>query len=357
MRRPRGRSPRPRPIRPALALCLAAALLAPGAAPAPARAQSPPGVLVYDVERVAFPLTVEALGTAIANESVEIRPRVSKAIATIRFTEGQSVERGAILVTLDDAEAAAAVAASKANLVESEGQYRRGEELRQSGLVSDSELDRLRARRDADRAAVDAAESRLADTVVRAPFAGRVGLRRVSVGSLVGPSTVITTLDAMNPMKLDFDVPETALAHLRAGLPIVARSAAWPDSSFRGRVDAVDTRVDPISRTVIVRAVLPNPRGLLKPGMFLTVTLLRRDVTAIVVPEQAIVPLQSNQYLLVVGKDGTVERRAVRTGRRRPGQIEILSGVAAGETVVAEGTQKARAGEKVRIVGRIGLKP
>jgi membrane fusion protein (multidrug efflux system) len=288
---------------------------------------------------------------------VEIRPRIAKTIATIQFAEGQFVEKGAVLVTLDDVELMALVAAAKANLVESEGQYGRGQELRQSDLVPESELDRLRARRDADHAARDAAEARLADTVVRAPFAGRVGLRRVSLGSLVGPATVITTLDDTNPMKIDFNVPETALGLLAPRLSIVARSAAWPDSAFRGRVDAVDTRVDPVSRTVIVRGVLPNPRGLLKPGMFLTVTLLRRDVTAVVVPEQVIVPIQSKQYVLVVGKDGTVERREVQTGRRRPGQVEIKSGLAPGEVVVAEGTQKARHGEKVRIVGRVALKP
>ena len=185
---------------------------------------------------------------------MEIRPRIAKTIATIQFTEGQLVRKGTVLVTLDDDELRASVAAAKANTVESESQHRRGEELRQSDLIPESELDRLRARRDADRAALDAAEARLADTVVRAPFSGRVGLRRVSVGSLVSPAAVITTLDDTNPMKVDFDVPETALSHLARGLSIVAQSAAWPDSAFRGRVDAVDTRVDPVSRTVTVRA-------------------------------------------------------------------------------------------------------
>jgi membrane fusion protein (multidrug efflux system) len=308
---------------------------------------------VAEAVSVSFPLTVEALGTALANESVEIRPQVSEAISEIRFTEGQFVAKDAILVTLDDTESRAAVAAAKATLVESEGQYRRAEELRSSQLVPESEFERLRARRDADKAALDAAESRLARRTVRAPFAGRVGLRRVSVGSTVSPSTVITTLDDTDPMKLDFDVPETALGRLAKGLPIVARSAAWPDSTFRGRVDAVDTRVDPVSRTVTVRAVVPNRRGLLRPGMFLAITLTRRDIQALVVPEQAIVPEQSRQFVLVVGKNGIVERREIRPGRRRPGQVEILAGLSAGELVVAEGTQKARPGETVEIVGRI----
>lgn len=288
---------------------------------------------------------------------MEVRPRISKAIASIRFTEGQHVGKGDVLVTLDDAELRAAVAVAKATLIETESQYRRGEELQQSGLIPDSELDRLRASRDADRATLEAAEARLADTVVRAPFSGRVGLRRVSVGSMVTPSSVITTLDDTNPMKIDFDLPETVLGLVARGLPIVTRSAAWPDSVFRGRVDAIDTRVDPVSRTITVRGVLPNPAGRLKPGMFLTVSLLRRDVTAVVVPEQAIVPIQSRQFVLVVGKDLIVERREVQTGRRVPGRVEIRSGLAPGEVVVAEGTQKARDGGTVRIVGRVGLTP
>jgi len=338
-------------------LPIAIATIAALATPTPTGAQEAPGVIVSEARRISFPLTVEALGTTLANESVEIRPRISKMIAAIHFTEGQHVEKGALLVTLDDAEARAAVASARANTVESESQYRRGEELRQSDLVSESELDRLRASRDADRANLDAAEARLADTVVRAPFAGRVGLRRVSVGSLVGPATIITTLDDTNPMKIDFNVPETALGYLARGLTLVARSAAYPDSSFRGKVDAIDSRVDPVSRTIVVRGVIPNRGGLLKPGMFLTVMLQRGDVTAVVVPEQAIVPVQSKQYVLVVAKDGTVSRREVRTGRRRPGQVELLMGLEPGEVVVAEGTQKARPGEKVRVMGRIELKP
>jgi membrane fusion protein (multidrug efflux system) len=180
-----------------------------------------------------------------------------------------------------------------------------------------------------------------------------VGLRRVSVGALVGPATVITTLDDTDPIKLDFDVPETALGRLAVGLPVVARSAAWPDSAFEGEVASIDTRVDPVSRTVKVRARVPNPRGLLRPGMFLTVNLLRRDVTALMVPEQAIVPEQSEQFVFVVGEDGTVQKRRVATGRRRPGQVEVLTGLEAGETVVAEGTQKVQPGTAVEIVGSI----
>jgi membrane fusion protein (multidrug efflux system) len=343
----------PAPLATALALASVAALVP--AAPVPA--QNAPGVVVATATRVQFPLTVEALGTARANESVDIRPKITETVTAIRFTEGQHVEAGQILVTLDDAEMRAEVAAAKAALVDSESQYARAEELFRSKLVSESELESRAARRDADRAALDAAESRLSDTVIRAPFAGRVGLRRVSMGSLVAPSVVITTLDDTDTIKLDFDVPETALSRVQEGLPVTAHSAAWPDSDFAGTVASVDTRVDPVSRTVTVRALVPNRHDLLRPGMFLTVDLVREEVTALMIPEQAIVPEQSRQFVLVVGDDGIVERREVELGRRRPGQVEVTRGLAEGERVVAEGTQKARPGGAVQIVGQIEVTP
>jgi membrane fusion protein (multidrug efflux system) len=318
-------------------------------------AAADPGVVVAEAKVLRFPVTIEALGTANANESVDIRPQIAERITAIRFDEGQQVESGQDLVALEDTQARAAVASARATLVESEGQLRRARRLMETRAISAAELEQRTARRDADRAALDMAEARLADTLVRAPFAGRLGLRRVSLGSLVTPETVITTLDDTDPIKLDFDVPETAFAQLAEGLPVTARSAAWPDLVFRGEVASIDTRIDPVSRTVTVRALVPNEEGRLRPGMFLTVTVLREEVSALLIPEQAIVPEQSRQFVLVVGEDALVERRQVRTGRRRPGQVEVLSGLTEGEIVIAEGTQKARPGSRVEEVGRISL--
>lgn len=323
-------------------------------APAPAVAA---GVIIAEATRVDYPLKVEALGTARANESVEIRPKISETITAIRFTEGQQVEAGDVLVELEDAEARAAVAAARANLVDATSRYGRAQELHRSQLVPESELESLAARRDAAQAALDAAEARLSNTVVTAPFAGRLGLRRVSAGSLVGPSIIITTLDDTDIIKVDFDVPETALSHVATGLPIVAHSAAWRDTVFDGKVKSIDTRVDPVSRTITVRALVDNRQRLLRPGMFLTVELLRRDISAIVIPEQAIVPEQSRQFVLVVDGDGVVEKREIRVGRRRPGQVEVLAGLAEGERVVAEGTQKAQDGQTVEIIGEMEVGP
>jgi membrane fusion protein (multidrug efflux system) len=323
-----------------------------GARMSPAIAQDTPvgpPIVVAAAARLSFPLTVEALGTARASESVEIRPRISQTVTAIHFEEGQQVAAGAVLVELENAEAEADVAEARASLVDSQSKYERGKELYALELTSEAELEQLEARRKADQAALAAAEARLAETVVRAPFAGRLGLRRISAGALVTPGTVITTLDDTHVIKLDFDVPETALSLLGVDLPVTARSAAWPEEEFRGKVASVDTRVDPVSRSVTVRALVPNPRGLLRPGMFLTVTLLKDDITALLIPEEAVVPEQSRHFVLVVGEDDVVARREVKLGRRRPGAVEVTAGLTAGERVVVEGTQRVHDGDRVRV--------
>jgi len=310
-------------------------------------------VVIARATTIAFPIALEALGTVRANEAVDVRAQISERVTKIRFEEGDHVDAGAVLIELDATRARADVAAAKAALVESEAQLRRAASLKDARSLSQAEYDTRLAERDARRAALAVAESSLADTTVRAPFEGRVGLRRVSRCTLVTPDTIITTLDDTNPVKVDFDVPETVLANLVKGAPITAKSAAWRETTFSGEIASVDTRVDPISRTVTARAILPNPEERLRPGMFVTVTVLRDRVQALVVPEQAIVPEQSRQYVLVVDGEGMVEKREVRTGRRQPSLVEVVSGLAEGERVVAEGTQRARPGKIVDVVGEL----
>jgi membrane fusion protein (multidrug efflux system) len=323
------------------------------AADAPAQPQQQaPRVLVSAAKVQPFPLSAEALGNARANEAVDIRPEITAALTEILFEEGQRVEKGEVLVKLQNSEPLADLAAAKAALVDSESQYRRSNELFKTQVVSESQLEQLEAKRDADQAAVHAAESRLAQTVIRAPFSGQLGLRRISMGSIVSPSTIITTLDDTSQIKLDFDVPEIFLARLERGLTVTARSAAWPDLRFSGEVVSIDTRVDPVSRTVTVRALLPNEEARLRPGMFLTVSLLKENVQALMIPEQAIVPQRSKQFVLVVGSGELVEMREIKTGRRRPGEVEVLEGLSPGELVIVEGTQKARPGQPVTITVR-----
>lgn len=325
------------------------ALLQAGPAWAQPQAAVPP-VFVSEAVVLPFPLSAEALGNTRANEAVDIRSEITAAITSINFEEGQQVQQGDVLLKLENSEPLADLAARKAALVDSESQYRRSSELFKTNVVSASQLEQLEARRDADQAAVKAAESRLAHTVIRAPFAGQIGLRRVSMGSIVSPSTVITTLDDTSQIKLDFNVPEVFMSRLERGLMVTAHSAAWPDILFTGRVVSIDTRVDPASRTITVRALLPNEHGRLRAGMFMTVSLLKDDVVSLIIPEESLIPERSKQFVFVVGEGNIVERREVITGRRRPGQVEVLEGLMAGERVITEGTQQARPGMPVNII-------
>lgn len=290
---------------------------------------------------------LRALGTASANEAIEVTAKGANIVAVVRFADGERVTRGQVLVELDGAQVRAELAAAVAALTESERQFDRAQELLPTQALSKSQYDQIVATKNANAARVDAARARAEDTVIRAPFAGRVGLRRVSVGSLISPGTLITTLDDTSIIKLDFAVPEAQLTALREGLAITASAGAYPGREFAGRVTSVDSRVDPTSRSVLVRAALPNPDGALKPGMFLNVSLLRDPRTAVVIPEEALVPEQAKQYVFVV-RGTMAEKREVRIGARRPGSVEVLEGLKAGERVVIEGTVKLRDSGPVR---------
>lgn len=322
----------------------------PGAGPA-----APPTVVVsaeVRSERVSHELT--ALGSALANESIEVTSKTSNLVSAVHFRDGERVRRGQVLVELDPEQARADLEEARAAFTESTGQYQRARDLLSTRVVSQSQYEQLEATMKANRARADAATARLADTVIRAPFGGRVGLRRVSVGSLVSPGTVITTLDDTRTIKLDFTIPETGLAAVAPGLAISARSVAYPDRTFDGKVASVDSRVDPATRSVTVRAALPNPGGLLKPGMFLTVRLSRGEADVLLVPEEALVPEQGEVFVFVV-VDGTAGKRAIRAGERRVGYVQVLEGLAAGELVVTEGTQKLRDGARVSLEATVDL--
>jgi membrane fusion protein (multidrug efflux system) len=289
---------------------------------------------------------IEALGTARANESVEIRPRISSLITRVLFEEGQFVEQGDLLVELENSEIVAGLALAEASLSESRSLYNRSKELESTRAISASSLEALFAQVKVDEANVAAARAKLNHTRVRAPFSGRIGLRRVSPGSFVDTDTVITTLDDVSVIKLDFSVPETFVNVVRQGMNIVASSLVFPDRDFNGTVASIDTRLDPVSRAVEVRAVIPNDDGLLKPGMFMTVDLQRDRGDVLMAPEQAIVPEGSRQYVFVINA-GVAEKRQVRLGRRIPGYVVVSEGLSGGESVVTEGTHKVRDGAQV----------
>ena len=289
-----------------------------------------------------------ALATARANEAIDVTPRISSVVAEIRFEEGQAVQAGEVLVELDSREIRADLDLAEANLNERRSRYGRLETLAASQVVSEVELEEIQAQLQVAEAQVNSARARLEDTVIRAPFAGTVGLRRISVGGLVQPNTIITTLDDIGVMKLEFSVPEEYLAVVNEGLEIEASGAAWPNRIFRGAVISVDSRVDPMTRSLAAVAELPNEDGDLKPGMFLQVVIARRREDVVLAAEAALVPRQGRQYVYVVDEGRALERE-VKLGTRSPGQVEIVTGLEAGEEIVTQGVQRLRDGLPVRV--------
>lgn len=314
-----------------------------------------PQVIVAEVREADFVDRIEALGTLKANESVALTVNVTETVTAIHFDDGQRVERGEVLVEMTSGEEHAQLEEARANLDEARRQFSRVKQLESQGIEAQSLLDQRRREVDTARARLAAIESRLADRLIKAPFPGVLGLRNTSVGALVETGDTITTLDDDSVMKLEFAVPSTYLTSLQPGLSIRARTRAYEERVFEGEVKVVDSRVDPINRSVLVRALIPNAERSLKPGMLMTVVLLRDARKTLVIPEAALMPRGSEQFVMrVAGADNLAEKRRIAIGSRRPGEVEVTGGLQAGDLVITHGMEKARSGEPVRIKGREG---
>ena len=308
-------------------------------------------VAVHTVEEKTFVETVEALGTARANESVTITAKVSDVIARLEFDSGQQVEAGQILAELADAEEVAGLSEARATARETRNEVDRVRDLAERGIAPRSRLDEAVAADERARARVEGIEARVADRIIRAPFTGVIGLRNVSAGELVRPGDVIAELDDTSVIKLDFTIPERFLSVIEQGLEVQARSPAWPDTVFVGRVDTVDSRIDPATRAVTVRALLDNSEGQLRPGMLMTVEMRRDSRSRPAVPGSAVVRLQETAYVYVIDASGSgtvAVRREVELGQRADGMIEVIAGLEPGDRIVSEGVHRLSDGAPVR---------
>lgn len=313
------------------------------------RTQSVPLVGVMPVGYDQLYDTVEAIGTAVANESLTVTAKVTDTVSAVDFEDGDYVEAGAVLVQLTNREEEALLAEARANLDDAESQLARLENLAEQNLVSESDLDVARSRADASRARLNTVLARLSDRLILAPFAGVLGFRQVSPGTLLQPNTPITTLDDISTIKLDFTVPETFLGSMTPGSRVLARAASYPSREFEGVVRTVGSRVDPVTRAIQVRAHIPNEDRLLRPGMLLTVRVVTAERTALVVPENAVYQIQDRAYVYVVDGELVANERQIETGERRFGIVEVLDGLEEGELVVTEGIIKLRNGTRVRL--------
>ncbi len=319
----------------------------------PLAAQERTAVIASRVTLEPWSDPLEALGTLRADESVTLSATVTEIVAELNFRDGDLVEAGQLLIRLEDGEQQAQLRAAQAQRDERRSAVNRLTQLQERNMAPRADVEDSQARLRQVEAEIQGIEARLTNYRLRAPFDGRVGFRNISVGSLVTPGTQLVTLDKTDVMKLDFNVPEVFLAILEPGLPLTAHSAAFPDEVFEGEVASVGSRIDPVSRSVSVRAELANPELRLRPGMLMEVVVQRSPRQAVVAPESVLVPSGDRQYVMVIDEaDGNrLERRRVTVGERRTGQVEILEGLAEGELMVNHGLQRAREGDSVRLLG------
>lgn len=334
-----------------------------GAPPAARNAPPPMLVEITTVGTGSIIELAEAVGNTRAFESVVLTAKVSGTVEKISFVEGQEVKAGDELIRLDVAErradleaARAVISTTRAQRDETGQKLERAIALRKTGAGTEAQvadlslqLKTIETNIAAAEARERAAAARLEDLSIRAPFDGRVGLRQISLGALVDNKVAVTTLDDVSRMRLDFSVPETLVTKVAVDAPVKAFSLSYPGRTFEGRVAVIDTRIDPVTRSAKVSALIPNPDFSLKPGMFMNVSLqvAARD-KAVMVPEEAIMAEGPRQIAFLV-RDGKIERRVVTIGQRQQGQVEVTAGLSVGETLVVRGIQRIRQGMSVQV--------
>jgi len=312
---------------------------------------SAPAVMVEAVTAATAPMpqSITAVGSLRSDESVTLRPEVAGRVSAIGFQEGRPVSKGAMLVKLDPAINEAEVLQAKANLTLAKAKYDRAVDLQKQGFISGQARDEAENSLKVMEASVALAAARLAKMEIRAPFSGLIGLRSVSIGDYVKEGQDMVNLESIDPLKVDFRVPEIYLKQVQVGQKLEVSLDALPGRKYEGTVSAINPLVDAAGRAIVIRAQVRNADTALRPGMFARVKLLTKDERdALVLPEQALVPQGEEQYVFRV-IDGKAARTKVELGQRRDGRVEVVKGVAPGETIVTAGQLKLRDGMPVTL--------
>lgn len=307
-------------------------------------------------------VNVEAVGSLEARARVELRPESSGRITAILVEEGEEVREGEVLLRQDQNKLEAEVQAARAAVSRAEAEFQnfrrqveRNDSLLAHGAISQQAYDDLQTRFSSAEAGLEEARAalalrreRLEDATVRAPFAGRVGARQVDQGQYVSTGDPLFVIVDDDPLEIRFSVPERYLGQLRNGIPVEVAVQNLPERRFQGRVDFISPYVEPSSRTVALKALIPNPASELRAGQFANVLVELEQRSAVVVPEAAVIPRQEGSSVFVV-EGGRAARRQVETGLRREGLVELRSGVSAGDTVIVAGYQRLSEGSPVRV--------
>ena len=308
-------------------------------------------------------VNMEIVGNLRASDAIDVTSEVNGIVTEIKFTEGQAIKKGNILFLLDASIEKAEISIQKADvnrwtalLERRQRLARSAEKLSETKNIARTRLDQLLtdetealAQLQIAKATLQIAERRFYKKIVRAPFNGIVGLKLKSIGEYLEPGEVITSLDSIDPIELDFEVPESAISALKIGAEINAFTRAWGNEVFSGIVKSINTRVNLESRSITVRAKINNTNLKLKPGMFMIVKLpVVTHKNAIIIPEEAVLTDGTLRTVYVI-KDGITNSKAVKLGQRLPGEVEVLEGISSDAIVITGGIQKVRDGSKVTI--------
>jgi membrane fusion protein (multidrug efflux system) len=336
---------------PILLVLVAGAVLAQGGPPGGRRVTVESTV----VEPSMLRSTVKAIGTVIADASAILRAEVPGQILALHFEDGQQVLKGSPLFSIEATMLEAEVNEARANVEQSEAAYNRGKELVNDKLISATEFDAARADYNVSVARLLSAETRLSKTIIRAPFDGYAGLRMINIGDYATIGQELVNIVRLDPLRVEFSVPETLLSQIKPGQKIEVSIGAYPGETFTGVITAIAPQIDVTGHSVVIRARLPNPELWLRPGLFAQVSVtLDIKPDALMVPEQAIWPIgQEKTIYLVV--DGKAVQKVVTLGERQPGRVEIISGVAAGDEIVTAGQMKIFDGAAVTTIPATGI--
>jgi membrane fusion protein, multidrug efflux system len=329
------------------------------AAAAPAKGGPVPGVVVEAarVATVRLPQALTAVGSLRSDETVIVRPEIAGRIAHIGFKEGERVAKGSVLVKLDDSVQQADLDKARANLTLAKTKFERAVDLRNKGFLSSQAQEEAENNLKIAQADAELMQARIAKATIRAPFSGTIGLRLVSVGDYVKEGQDLVNLESLDPLKVDFRVPELALSQVRDGQALQVALDALPDKTFDGRIVAINPLLDANGRSIVIRAQVPNRDGTLRPGMFARVRLFTSGLKdALVVPEESLFPVGDDKFVYKV-VDGKATRQKIEIGARREGRVEVVNGLTPNDVVVTAGVVKLRDGVTVNVVAAPSAAP
>lgn len=297
---------------------------------------------------------IRVLGVARGRRSVNITSSTSELITRVLFTDGQRVAAGAPLVELQAREEDAGIIEARAQVAQAQRQYDRYKTLADRGIAPRVTAEDAETALATARASLNAAQARRGDRLIRAPFAGVLGLSSVTAGTLVNPGGIITTLDDIDTVRVDFPVPERYLGVLRTGTPITATIDAYSDEAFSGRIALIDTRVNEQTRAVTARAEIPNPGARIRPGMAVRVAVQQGQRNAPAAPEAAVQYEGDGAFVYRIAKGdkgSTAQRVEVETGSVEGGFVEIVSGLNVGDRIVGSGLNRIQPGAPISVAG------